>query len=62
MDAWKTFTEILLPEKEEFYFKLNVKYIVDAEYAHLKRVCKDFEIKKNEENKMIRMLKAIHYC
>ena len=51
MDAWKTFTEILLPEKEEFYFKLDVKYIVDAEYAHLKRVCKDFEIKKMRRTK-----------
>ena len=27
-----------------------------------KRACKDFEIKKLEENIMIYMFKAIHYC
>ena len=34
-----------LPEKEDFYSHLNMEDITDADYAHAKRVCKDFEIK-----------------
>ena len=45
MDDWKKFDEKTSPEKEEFYSKLNMKDIVDADYMHAKRVCKDFEIK-----------------
>ena len=39
--------ETLLPEKEDFYSHLNMEDITDADYAHAKRVCKDFEIIKN---------------
>ena len=46
MDDWKKFDEKTSPEKEEFYSKLNMKDIVDADYMHAKRVCQDFEIKK----------------
>ena len=46
MDDWEKFNETTLPEKEEFYTNLNMEYIPDADYIHVKRVCKDFEIKK----------------
>ena len=42
---WKKFSETSLLEKEDFYSHLNMKDITDADYAHAKRVCKDFEIK-----------------
>ena len=45
MDDWEKFNETTLPEKDEFYSKLNIKGITDADYIHAKRVCKDFEIK-----------------
>ena len=40
--------EALLPEqkkKKDFYSHLNMEDIIDAGYAHIKRVCKDFKIK-----------------
>ena len=45
MDDWEKFNETPLLEKEYFYSHLNMEYITDADYAHAKRVCKDFEIK-----------------
>ena len=45
MDDWEKFNETSLPEKEDFYSQLNTDDITDADYAHAKRVCKDFEIK-----------------
>ena len=45
MDDWEKFNEATLPEKEEFYSNFNIEDISDADYAHAKRVCKDFEIK-----------------
>ena len=41
IDDWKKFNETL-PEKEDFYSHLNIEDIADADYAHAKRVCKDF--------------------
>ena len=35
----------MLPEKQDFYSHLNMEDITDADYAHAKEVCKDFEIK-----------------
>ena len=35
----------LLPEKKDFYSHLNMEHTTDTHYAHVKRVCKDFEIK-----------------
>ena len=32
-------------EKEDFYSHLYMENVIDADYAHAKRVCKDFEIK-----------------
>ena len=48
MNIWiigKNFNETPLPGKEHFYSHLNMEDITDANYAHAKRVCKDFEIK-----------------
>ena len=42
-----------------FYSHFNMEDINVADYAHAKRVYKDFE---TLENIMICMLKAIHYC
>ena len=41
----RKFNETSLPEKEEFYSNLNMEHITDADYMHVKRICKDFEIK-----------------
>ena len=38
MDDWKKFNE-------DLYSHLNMEDITDAEFAHTKNVCKDFEIK-----------------
>ena len=38
------------PKKKSFFCShLNIEHITDADYAYVKRVCKDFEIKKLEE-------------
>ena len=44
IDDWEKFNETSLPEKENFYSLLNVEDIIDADYAHARIVCKDFEI------------------
>ena len=49
MDDCEKFNETLLPKKEDFYSNLNMEDITDADYAHTKRVCKDFELKNVEE-------------
>ena len=41
--------ETLLSEKEDFYSHLNMEDITDTDCVHVKRVCKDFEIKHLEE-------------
>ena len=46
MDDWGRFHETLLLKKEDFYSRLNMEDITDADYAHAKKVSKDFEIKK----------------
>ena len=40
------FSKKTLPENKDFYSHLNMEDIINADYAHAKRVCKDFEIKK----------------
>ena len=45
MGEWEKFNETTLPEKEEFYSNLNMEDITDADYMHVKRVCKGLEIK-----------------
>ena len=46
----KTLPEKQLPEKHDFYSDLNMEDITDADYVHVKKVCKDFKIKKIQEN------------
>ena len=45
MDDWEKFNETSLPEKQHFYSHLNMEDVTDADYAHTKRVSKDFQIK-----------------
>ena len=45
MVDWEKFNETSLPEKEDSYSNLDMEDITDADYMHVKRVCKDFEIK-----------------
>ena len=47
MNIWMTGKSSmkLLLEKTDFHSHLNMEDITDANYAHAKRVCKDFEIK-----------------
>ena len=35
MDDWKKFNETSLPEKEEFYGRVNMEDITDADYCQL---------------------------
>ena len=44
MDDWEKFNETL-PDKEDFYSHINMEDIIDVDYIHAKRVCKDLEIK-----------------
>ena len=46
MDSWEKFDEKKLPEREDFHSQFNIEDINDADYAHAKKVYKDFEIKK----------------
>ena len=46
MDDWEKLNKTSLSEKEDFYSYLNMEDITDADYAHAKRVCKNFEIKR----------------
>ena len=46
MDDWEKFNEASSSQKKkDCYSHLNMEDITDADYAHEKRVCKDFEIK-----------------
>ena len=44
MVDWEKYSETVLPENKDFYSHLNMEDITDVDYAHAKRVCKDFEI------------------
>ena len=43
IDDLEKLNETTLPEKEAFYSHLNMGNVTDGDYAHAKRVCKDFE-------------------
>ena len=45
MNDWVKINETSLPEKKDFYSNLTIGDITDADYAHGKRVCKNFEQK-----------------
>ena len=43
MDDQEKSNETLLPEKEHFYSLLNMEYIADVDYKHVKGACKVLE-------------------
>ena len=45
LNDWEKINETIFLEKEDFYSRLNMEDIADADYTHTKRVCEDFEIK-----------------
>ena len=45
MDYWQKFNEKSLSEKEDFYSHVNMEDIIDSDYTHAKRICKDLEVK-----------------
>ena len=45
MDSWERFSETSLPDKENFYSKLNDEHITNNEYAHAQKVWETFECK-----------------
>ncbi|GFU20139.1 uncharacterized protein TNCV_2557311 [Trichonephila clavipes] len=45
MDSWEKYEETRLPNKKEFYSKLNEVDISDEDYEHAKTVWKAFDIK-----------------
>ena len=49
MNEREKFNETALLEKLYFYSHSNMEDIIDADYAHIKRACKDFEIKNLTE-------------
>ena len=44
MDSWNRFSEISLPDKKDFYSSLNMENIIDIDYRHAMRVCKEFQM------------------
>ena len=42
MNDWEKFNETSSPEKQDFYSHLNIEDVIHKDYAHTKRVCKDF--------------------
>ena len=38
MDSWENFNETIIPPKEAFFSKLNLKDITDENYAHVQKV------------------------
>ena len=48
LDDWEKFSETSLHEKEHFYSYLNMENIIDTDYTHAKKICKDFEVKNLE--------------
>ena len=49
MDDWEKFNGTSLSEKENFYSHLNMEDITNADYAHARKVFKNFEIKNLRE-------------
>ena len=42
MDDLEKFNKTSLPKKEKFFWHLDMEDIIDSDYMHAKRVCKDF--------------------
>ena len=51
MNRWDKFNEILLLRKEDSYSHSDMENILDVDYKHSKRVCKDFRIKNLGEHR-----------
>ena len=49
MDSWEKFNETSILDKEAFYSELNKEDITDEDYAHYKKVLKEFKIKDRGE-------------
>ena len=60
MNDWEKFNETLLFEKEDFYSDLNMEDITHADYAHGKKVYKNFEIKNLGEYHDLHVKSNIH--
>ena len=37
MGSWERFDEVLLPNKDDFYSRLNMEDIADVDYRHAKK-------------------------
>ena len=44
IDNWNRFNEISLPNKKDFYSRLNMENILDIDYTHATRVLKEFKM------------------
>ena len=40
MDSWERFNEIIVPNKNAFYSKINLQDITDEDYIHAQKVFK----------------------
>ena len=49
MDSWEKLDETSILDKEAFYSELNKEGITDEDYAHYKKVIKEFELKDRGE-------------
>ena len=44
MDSWNRFNETSLPDKRDFYSRLNMENIIDTDYTHATKVFKEFKM------------------
>ena len=44
MDSWNKFSETSLPDKKDFYSRLNMENMIDIDYRHAMRVFKKFKM------------------
>ena len=44
MDSWHRFNETSLPDKKDFYNRLNIENIIDIDYIHAMRAFKEFKM------------------
>ena len=45
MNDWEKSNKETLPEKNEFYNNLNLRYILEEDHTYEKRIYRDFDIK-----------------
>ena len=61
MNDWEKFNGTKLSEKEDSHSHLHMEDINYADYMHVKKVCKDFEMKNVGEYHDL-YVTAIHHC